>query len=521
MSVIEKPDRLAGLSPAKRQLLLKMLQKEAARTEGERAIPRRTGDGPAPLSFSQQRLWFLDRLTPGTPAYNISAAVRLRGELRPEILRRALNEVARRHEVLRARFADPAGQPTQIIAPELDLHLPVADLRSLPDFDGATHALAREETRRPFDLTRGPLLRALLLRRAADDHVVLFTLHHIVSDGWSMGVLTREVAVLYRAFAAGLPSPLPELPLQFTDYAAWQRQWLQGEVLEAELSYWRGKLAGAPAVLELPTDRPRPSLQSFWGASRDRMMGGGLPAALGALTRGGEATLFMVLLAAFEALLGRYSRQDDVLVGSPIANRNRPGLESLIGFFANTLVLRCRLDGDPTFQQLLDRARETTLGAYEHQDLPFERLVDDLGLERSLSHSPLFQVVLSLQNAPEADAGPTGGLGVSTLPMESSTAKFDLLLGVGELGDRLATTIEYRTDLFDAATVDRLLGHLETLLAAVAADPRRASGRCLCSARRSAGSSSPGAARGSPSRSPARWAGASRRGRRRLPRRWR
>ncbi|HVS00542.1 MAG TPA: condensation domain-containing protein, partial [Thermoanaerobaculia bacterium] len=467
MTLIEPSKRLANLSPEKRRLLLKMLQQEAARTETERAIPRRAEDGPAPLSFSQQRLWFLDRLSPGSPAYNLSSAVRLSGPLRVEVLRLALNEIVRRHEVLRARFEEVEGRPVQVIAPALEIALPLVDLGDVTSIDG----LALEEARRPFDLTRGPLLRAVLLRRSADDHVLLFTMHHAVSDGWSMGVLTREVAALYEAFAASRPSPLPELPLQFPDYAVWQRQWLQGEVLETQLAWWRDQLAGAPAVLELPTDRPRPVLQSFVGATRHRVVKGSLEG-LTHRADGGESTLFMVLLAAFQLLLGRYSRQEDILVGSPIANRTRPGLEPLIGFFVNTLVLRGRLDGASTFTKLLARARETTLGAYEHQDLPFERLVDELGLERSLSHTPLFQVVLVLQNVPAAEPVRPGGLAMSPLRLETGTAKFDLTLTVVEQGAALSLGIEYRTDLFDGSTIERLLGHLKTLLAAAEADPQ-------------------------------------------------
>ncbi|HVS01124.1 MAG TPA: condensation domain-containing protein, partial [Thermoanaerobaculia bacterium] len=466
MTLIESSKRLENLSPEKRRLLLKLLKQEASRTEEKRAIPRRNEDGPVPLSFSQQRLWFLDRLTPGSPAYNLSSAVRLSGPLCAGALRLALNEVVHRHEVLRARFEEIGGQPVQVAAPVLEIALPLVDLGEV-----GIDILAVEEGRRPFDLTRGPLLRALLLRRSADEHVLLFTMHHAVSDGWSIGVLTREVAALYEAFAAGRPSPLPELPLQFADYAVWQRQWLQGETLEEQLAWWRHQLAGAPAVLELPTDRPRPVVQSFVGATRYRVVESFLEG-LTHRSEGGESTLFMVLLAAFQLLLGRYSRQDDVLVGSPIANRTRSGLEPLIGFFVNTLVLRGRLDGARTFTELLARARETTLGAYEHQDLPFERLVDELGLERSLSHTPLFQVVLVLQNVPAAEPVRPGGLAMSPLRLQTGTAKFDLTLTVVEQGAALSLGVEYRTDLFDGSTIERLLGHFETLLAGVAADPQ-------------------------------------------------
>ncbi|HVR99984.1 MAG TPA: amino acid adenylation domain-containing protein, partial [Thermoanaerobaculia bacterium] len=466
--MIESSKRLASLSPEKRRLLLKLLQKEAELTEGERDIPRRADDGPAPLSFSQQRLWFLDRLTPGSPAYNLFSAVRLRGALRVEALRRALNEIVRRHEVLRVRFEAVGDQPVQVVAPALEIALPLVDLGEVAEVE----ALALEEARRPFDLARVPLLRAILLRRRTTEHVLLFTMHHAVSDGWSIGVLIRELGILYEAFAAALPSPLPELPLQFPDYAVWQRDWLQGEALEKQLDWWRAELAGAPAVLELPTDRPRPSTQSFLGATRLRALESFLPASLEGLTEGGESTLFMVLLAAFHLLLGRYSRQDDVLVGSPIAHRTRPGLEALIGFFANTLVFRGRLDGAPTFAGLLARTRETTLGAFEHQDLPFELLVDELGLERSLSHTPLFQVVLVLQNAPAAEPESSGGVAISPLPLDTGTAKFDLTLTVVDQGTGWLMGVEHRTDLFDGSTIERLMGHFETLLAGAAADPQ-------------------------------------------------
>jgi amino acid adenylation domain-containing protein len=436
-----------------------------------RRVPR---EGPLPLSFSQQRLWFLDRFEPGSPFYNIPSAVRLTGELDVAALERSLREIVRRHETLRTTFREAGGEPAQVIDPDLSLELPVVDLGGLPAAEREAEALrlAREEAQRPFDMARGPLLRATLLKLAPQEHVVLLVMHHVVSDGWSMGVFYRELAALYQGFAGGGPAPLPELPVQYADYAAWQRDWLRGEVLERQLAYWKERLAGAPAALEMPTDRPRPPVQTVRGATEPFLISGPLLARLKALCQREGCTLYMALLAAFQTLLHRYSGQEDVCVGSPVAGRTRPELEGLIGFFVNTLVLRGDLSGDPTFRELLGRAREVCLGAYAHQDLPFELLVEALQPQRDLSRTPLFQVMFILQNTPLPSLD-LPGLSLSPLEADSGTAKFDLLLALAETEQGLAGNLEYNTDLFEAATARRLLGHFRNLLEAAVADPAR------------------------------------------------
>jgi acyl carrier protein len=345
-------------------------------------------DGELPLSFAQQRLWFLDQLEPNNPFYNIPAGVRFSGELNIEALQRTLSEIVRRHEVLRTSFIAVAGEPQQVIGPATEINLPVEDLSDLPGEQREHEAQRRagEEAREPFDLSHGPLLRARLLRLAADEHVLLVTMHHIVSDGWSRGVLIREASTLYEAYCAGAESPLPELAIQYADFAVWQRQWLSGAVLEEQLSYWREQLRDL-STLELPTDRVRPAVQSYRGATVGFVVGREETAALQELSRREGATLFMVLLAAFQVLLSRYSSQTDVVIGTPIANRSHTGTEDLIGFFVNTVALRINLDGQASFQQLVKHAREVCLEAYAYQDVPFEKLVEELQPERDMSRS--------------------------------------------------------------------------------------------------------------------------------------
>jgi amino acid adenylation domain-containing protein len=453
---------------------------EAARAAGSGPaappIARVPRDGRLPLSFGQLRLWFLDQLEPGSAAYNLPWAVRLEGGLDAAALAAVLSEIARRHEALRTIFHLPEGddEPAQRILPAAPVPLPLIDLAGLPAAARAAEArrLGRIEARRPFDLAPGPLLRAALLRLAGEEHALLLTLHHIVSDGWSMGVLTREVAALYAAAVAAHPSPLPDLQVQYADYAAWQRGWLVGAVLAAQLTYWRRALAAAPPLLDLPTDRPRPPLQTFHGDRRALFLPSELAEGVRRLGRGQGATAFMVLLAALQTLLHRISGQPVVAVGSPIANRGRSELEGLIGFFANTLVLAVDLAGEPSFSALLDRVREAALGAYAHQDLPFEKLVEELAPERNLAHAPLFQVLLAYQSAVGAALPPAaGGLTVSALDADMAAAKFDLSLNVEERGGGLATALEYNTDLFDPATAGRLLEQFRDLLAAALAAP--------------------------------------------------
>ena len=471
-------ERLEDLSPSKRRLFLQRLKEETARrvdldsqVPSLRPVSREEG---LPLSFAQERLWFLEQLEPGNTAYNIAAAYRLRGPLDVAALERSLNEIVRCHEVLRTTFATMDGRPVQVIAPEMSLTLPVEDLQELPEAEREAEAqrLLTEEAQRPFDLEKGPLLRAALLRLDEEEHVLLLTMHHIVSDGWSMGVFNRELAVLYEAFSVGKPSPLPELPIQYADFAVWQREWLQGEVLEEQLAYWREHLGGDLSVLELPTDRPRPAAQSFRGATQSFVLSGDLTESLKALSRREGVTLFMTLLAAFKTLLYRYTGQEDVVVGSPIAGRNRSEIEGLIGFFVNTLVLRTDLSGNPTFRELLERVREVALGAHARQDLPFEKLVEALQPERDLSRNPLFQVMFAFQNAP-MEALMLPGLTVTPLEVESETAQFNLTLSMEETGQGLKGVVEYNTDLFDGVTIERMLGHFETLLEGVVVNPEQ------------------------------------------------
>ncbi|WNG36166.1 amino acid adenylation domain-containing protein [Archangium violaceum] len=434
-----------------------------------RATPR-TGD--IPLAFTQQRLWFLDQLEPGSPVYNIPAALRLSGKVDTEALHRAFEELVRRHESLRTLFVTRDGQPVQLIAPFISVPLEVVDLEDVPASEREARAqkLAHQEALRPFDLARGPLLRTSLLRLGTNDHVLLVTLHHIISDGWSTGVLVREVASLYAAFAAGQQPLLPPLPVQYADFALWQRSWLQGEALDAQLRYWRQQLSGAPALLELPTDKPRPAIRSHRGALHTFRLPPSLSQALATTSTQHGVSLFMTLLAGFQVLLHRYSGQDDLSVGSPIAGRRSTELEGLIGFFVNTLVLRSRFSSGMSFRDLLRQVRDTTLSAYEHQDVPFEKLVEELSPQRSLGHSPLFQVSFSLQNTPSEELR-LPGLTLRPVDFDVSTAKFDLSLALSEGPQGLTGFLTYNTDLFEADTVARMMRHYLVLLEALTSRP--------------------------------------------------
>jgi amino acid adenylation domain-containing protein len=431
------------------------------------------GQVELPLSFTQRRLWILDQLEPGSFAYNLASALRLHGALAAGALGQALAEIVRRHESLRTVFPAVEGEPLQVVLPAGERPLPLVDLAALPAPEGVAEAgrLAAEEALRPFDLTRGPLLRTVLLRLAESEHALLLTFHHIVTDGWSMGIFTRELTELYRAFAAGSPSPLRELSLQYADFAVWQRGWLKGEVLAEQLRYWSAALAGAPPVLELPADRPRPAVQSHRGGRRWLTLPRELAARLAVESRHLEVTPFMALLAAFAALLRRYAGEEDLVVGTPIANRGRHELEELIGFFANTLALRVDAAGDPPFAELARRVRRTALGAYAHQDLPFERLVDELQPERNLGQSPVFQVMFILQNVPPPSLE-LGDLTFSGMEVEEGKAQFDLTLTLMETAGELLARLEYSSDLFDAATAERLMGHFGNLVAGALAEPR-------------------------------------------------
>ncbi|HEY6186087.1 MAG TPA: amino acid adenylation domain-containing protein [Pyrinomonadaceae bacterium] len=425
-----------------------------------------------PLSFAQQRLWFLDQFESGNPIYNIPIALSLRGHLDVEALERTLNEIVRRHESLRTVFRAERGEPVQVVLTEQPVAVSVLNLAGLLKADAEMEAerLAASEAQKGFDLARGPLLRATLLRLSEEDHVLLFTMHHIISDGWSMGVLVHEMGTIYAAYAAGRKSPLEELPIQYADFAQWQREWLQGEVLEEQLAYWKKQLARLPPVLELPTDRARPAALSYRGATLNVEFNAALTDKLKELSRREGASLYMILLAAFQTLLHRYTGRDDITVGSPIANRQRSEIEPLIGFFVNTLVMRTDLSGDPAFRELLRRVQQTTLSAYEHQDLPFETLVEELQPERHLGVTPFFQVVFALQNAPGQELR-LPHLTLARMDVPGTTAKFDLSLLLEESAERLIGVIEYSTDLFDEKTVGRLLEHLRILLESIVANP--------------------------------------------------
>jgi amino acid adenylation domain-containing protein/non-ribosomal peptide synthase protein (TIGR01720 family) len=456
----------------KRALLARLLNERGVAAPSADAIGRRSDAEAFPISFAQQRLWFLDQLEPESPRYNVFTVLGLHGALDAGALELTLTEILRRHETLRARFVQAGGRPRQLIAPPGPFPLASHDLSGLPQAERQEELrrLALAEALGPFDLSRGPLVRGTLVRLDREENALLLGMHHIASDGWSMGVLTGELAALYAAFREGRPSPLPDPPLQYADFAAWQREWLSGEVLGAELAYWRRRLGGLE-TLELPTDRPRPAVQSFAGAIQSVALRAGLLEGLRKLGQRHEATLFMTFLAALQALLHRYSGQVDVAVGAPIAGRGRAEIESLIGFFANTLVLRTDLTGDPSFRVLLRRIQDVALGAYAHSELPFEKLVEELHPERDLSRNPLFQVALVLQNAPEAPLE-LPGLRVELGGVDNRVAKFDLTLYVSETGPG-HLSFEYNTDLFEDATVARALGHLENLLAAGVAEPER------------------------------------------------
>ncbi len=440
-----------------------------------RPAPRGSG---LPLSFAQQRLWFLHELDPGSPAYNMPGAVRLQGQLRIAALAASLEAVAGRHEALRTVFRSAEGVPSQVILPRMELHLPLVDLAGLPEEmrDPLAGRLAAAESRRPFDLSAGPLFRAVLLRLGEDDHLLLFTLHHIVSDGWSQGVLVRDMSAFYEACLQGTEPPLPilpPLPVQYADFALWQREWLQGARVAAQIDYWRvqlGHLGGEHAALELPLDRPRPPRRTDRGARRALAVPAGPALELARLSRGQGATTFMGLVSLVAACLHRYSGQERIDVGSPVANRRMAELEGLIGFFVNTLVLRADFDDAPSFSTLLARMRRAALEAYAHQDVPFERLVEELQPERDLSRSPLFQAMFVLQNAPAARLElPDLRLDVSEV--DNGTAKLELTLSLEEAGDCLLGWIEHNTDLFDGTTAERFGSHFVHLLAAAVASP--------------------------------------------------
>ncbi len=490
MSSIDDLGSAAGLSEQDRELLALLLAEEGVELSESAAIPRRAAElkGEAPLSWSQERLWVIDRMAPGTSTLDIPVSVRLLGRLDRGVLARCFAEIARRHESLRTRFVERGGVPRQVIDPPVAdtaghraLAQPLVDLAGFAAgrWDAEMHRLAAEDTRRSFDLARGPLFSTVLIRRSPDEHALLLNIHHIVTDGWSMGVLIGELSALYPKVAAAAASgpagtfvPLPELPVQYADFAVWQRERLGADQGFAEqLKYWRDRLTGVPA-LELPTDFARPAIQSFRGGSEVRVLPPPLAARLAEMARMTSASPYMVLLAIFSLVLGRLSGQEDFAIGSPIAGRGRPELEGLIGFFLNSLALRADLSGNPSFRELVGRARDTALGAYANQDVPFERLLGELDVERDLSRTPIFQVLLNMLNLPRAEAR-FEGLAIEPISVPEVESKFDLTIYASESPDGLLLRLVYNADLFTAERMRELLAQLEGALVQALSAPDR------------------------------------------------
>jgi hypothetical protein len=464
--------RRSQLSAVKQALLEKRLYGNLESNAQLQLIPRRSQRGLVPLSFAQQRIWFLHQLEPNSAAYNQVASIHVTGSLDLKVLEQSLNEIIQRHEALRTNFAIAEEESVQIIAPALTITLPIVDLRNLPKVEREQEIQRRttEEVQQLFDLEQGPLLRSIVLHLSETEYLLQITMHHIVTDGWTWGVLVCELVALYEAFSVGKPSTLPELPIQYADFAVWQRQWLTGEVLETQVAYWKQQLNNLP-TLQLPTDRPRPTVQAFRGARQTLMLPKALSEKLKVMSQQEGITLFMLLLGAFKTLLNCYTQQDDIVVGTDIANRNRPEIEGLIGFFVNQLVLRTNLSGNPTFRELLGRVRDCALSAYAHQDLPFEKLLNALKLERTRSRMPLFQVKFVLQNAP-LPPFEISDLTIKILDeVETGETKLDLFLELRETEQGLKGLLEYDTDLFDASTITRMLKHFEIILETVVTQP--------------------------------------------------
>jgi amino acid adenylation domain-containing protein/non-ribosomal peptide synthase protein (TIGR01720 family) len=462
--------KVGSIEPVEKGLLIPS-KRHLAKDSSLVTQTRETVQSLEPLSFAQQRLWFLDRLEGASSVYNVPAALRLKGSLNVPAIEEALQKIGQRHEVLRTRFPMVEGTPVQAIDSNFVLSLTIIDLPQLSEPESAiVQRLVTEEAQTPFDLEKDFLLRAKLLRLSDREHILLLTLHHIVADGWSLGILVQELSVLYEAIISEKTANLPPLPIQYADFAAWQRQYLQADVLDTQLNYWQQQLQGIPPLLALPSDRPRPPVQTLRGRSFGFTLSQKLTKKLMALSQQSNATLFMTLLAAFGILLSRYSRQEDLVIGTAIANRHRQELESLIGFFVNTLALRLDLKDSPSFREFLERVRQVTLDAYAHQDLPFERLVEEIQPERNLSHSPLFQVTFALQNAPLGELK-LSGLTWNLLETENVTAKFDLSLAMRETESGIEGVWEYNCDLFEASTIERMMGHFQVLLEGIVINP--------------------------------------------------
>ncbi|TCP59055.1 amino acid adenylation domain-containing protein [Tumebacillus sp. BK434] len=468
-------DKRANLTPAQRALLEKRIKGKGpvmpASVQKKTGIPRRP-PGESPLSYSQERMWVMEQMEPDAAVYNVPFAVTITGELDRDLLSQSIHEVIRRHEALRTTFPVTDGTPTILIHQELSVPITALDVRDVPEGEReeAAKRLAREEAKRPFDLIHGPLVRVTTIRKADEEHLLLFTLHHIISDGWSLGVLINEFSVLYASFKNGLPSPLPELPIQYSDFAYWQKQPEQQAALQTHLDYWQEQLGGALEPLQLPTDRPRPSSQTFDGSTIQFMVSKQLSDGVQQLSVECGTSLFMTLLAAFQTFLARYTGQGDILVGSPIANRNRHEIEGLVGVLINTLVHRSRIEQGMTFRGLLEQVRRTTLDAFAHQDIPFEKLVEVLQADRNMAYSPLFQAMFVLQNNTQRTLS-MPGLTLRTETLEMHTAQFDITLSFFETENGLWGHWEYNTDLYDAATVERMIRHYQTLLSSIVEHP--------------------------------------------------
>jgi hypothetical protein len=475
-------ERIAALSPEQRALFEARLKEkglEAAKAQAvsqTQSIPKRKQLDLCPLSFDQERLWLMDQIEPGNPAYNIYTASRLIGPLDVDIMERAVNEIISRHEILRARFAVNDGRPVMVIAPALSLKLVVEDLRALPisERDREAVRLVNEMVGRPFDLARGPLLRVGLLRVAEREHVIHVTMHHTITDRWSAAIVEHELALIYHAFSTGQPSPLAEMPIQFPDFAAWQREWLRGEVLENQVSYWKNQLSDAPMILNLPTDRPRPARMTFRGARERLLISKELFDQLKAFSQREGTTMFMTLLAAYNLLLYFWTGQQDILVGLTVSNRERPEAVGMLGYLLNMVVVRAKMSESTMFKQLLAAVREASLGAFAHQDLPLARLIQELKPEPDPSRHPIFQVSYIYLDFPET--AEMNHFGISAIPLEldNGSSRFDFTLAMTETSDGMITFFEYNTDLFEAATIRRKLTLFERLLKVIAANPDRA-----------------------------------------------
>lgn len=474
--------RHTKLSKAKQALLEKRLRGEFSGTSELRIVPRRQEGFSIPLSFAQERLWLLDQVMPGTHFFNISRAVRLTGLLNVAALEQSLQEIVRRHEALRTKFVTVDGQPVQVVAPTTNVKLTVVSLRELPAREREVEAqrLVKKEALRPFDLVQGPLLRVSLLCIGEQEYVLILTMHHIISDGWSMGVLIAETVALYEAFSRGKPSPLPELRIQYPDFALWQRQRLQEKTLESQMIYWKRELDGSLSVLEFHADHPRPAVESFCTSCQSFAITGALFDAFVALGRREETTIFMTLLASLNTLLYQYTGQEDIRVGTLVANRNRSEIEGLIGLFVNTVILRTHVSGHSTFHELLEQVREKTLGAYANQDFPFEELIQAMEREHELKRATLFQVMLLLQNVPLQPMN-LRGLAVSSLEAgkgsveaEMTVTTCDLIFVLGEISTGLAGSLIYKTDVFEATTIKRMLRYFLDLLEALISRPHQA-----------------------------------------------